>query len=147
MSSDHCKTPPPSSLRDRWRPFATRPYAILWVATVASNIGTWMHDVGAGWLMTELAPSPMMVAMVQAATTLPIFLFALLAGAVADIVDRRKLLIWVNLVLGVLPRVGNGGSRTSWPDDTLAACWSCDLCHSGPGPRSWRQPGKRSCRS
>ena len=82
-------------------PFRHKAFALLWVATVASNIGTWMHDVGAGWLMTELAPSPMMVALVQAATTLPIFLFALLAGAIADIVDRRKLLIWVNLAMGV----------------------------------------------
>ncbi|MEL6218282.1 MAG: MFS transporter [Pseudomonadota bacterium] len=82
-------------------PFRHRAFAMLWVATVASNVGTWMHDVGAGWLMTELAPSPMMVAAVQAATTLPIFLFALVAGAVADIVDRRRLLIWVNAALGL----------------------------------------------
>ncbi|MEL6574359.1 MAG: MFS transporter [Pseudomonadota bacterium] len=82
-------------------PFRHRAFTLLWLATVASNIGTWMHDVGAGWLMTELAPSPMMVAAVQAATTLPIFLFALLAGAVADIVDRRQLLIRVNALMGV----------------------------------------------
>lgn len=82
-------------------PFRHRAFAVLWIATVASNIGTWMHDVGAGWLMTELAPSPLMVAAVQAATSLPIFLFALLAGAIADIVDRRLLLIWVNLGMGV----------------------------------------------
>ncbi|MEM6440972.1 MAG: MFS transporter [Pseudomonadota bacterium] len=82
--------------------FRHRAFAVLWIATVASNVGTWMHDVGAGWLMTELAPSPMMVAAVQSATTLPIFLFALLAGAVADIVDRRRLLIGVNLALGAL---------------------------------------------
>jgi len=70
-------------------PFRHRAFALLWLATVASNVGTWMHDVGAGWLMTELAPSPALVAAVQAATTLPIFLFALLAGAVADILDRK----------------------------------------------------------
>ena len=82
-------------------PFRHKAFALLWIATVASNIGTWMHDVGAGWLMTELAPSPIMVAAVQAATTLPIFLFALLAGAIADIVDRRWLLIWVNVGMGI----------------------------------------------
>ncbi|MEM7060976.1 MAG: MFS transporter [Pseudomonadota bacterium] len=82
-------------------PFGHRAFTVLWIATVASNIGTWMHDVGAGWLMTELAPSPLMVASVQAATTLPVFLFALLAGAIADIVDRRKLLIWVNVAMGI----------------------------------------------
>ncbi|MBK0400980.1 MFS transporter [Limibaculum sp. M0105] len=85
--------PSPSALA----PLRHRAFAILWVATVASNVGTWMNDVGAGWLMTELAPSPATVALVQAATTLPVFLFALPAGALADITDRRRLLIRVNL--------------------------------------------------
>jgi ribulose-5-phosphate 4-epimerase/fuculose-1-phosphate aldolase len=60
-----------------WSPFRHRAFAVLWVATVLSNIGTWMADVGAGWLMTTLSPSPEMVALVQAATALPMFLFAL----------------------------------------------------------------------
>ena len=85
-----------------WSPFTFPAFTVLWVATVISNIGTWMHDVGAGWLITELSPSPAIVAGVQAATTLPIFLFALLAGAVADIVDRRKLLLISNLFLGAI---------------------------------------------
>ena len=82
-------------------PLGRRAFAVLWVATIISNVGTWMNDVGAGWLMTELSPSPLVVAAVQAATTAPVFLFALLAGALADIVDRRKLLIVVNLLMGV----------------------------------------------
>ena len=77
-------------------PFSSRSFAVLWAATVLSQTGTWMNDVGAGWLMTTLAPSPTMVALVQAATTLPVFLFALPAGALADIVDRRRLLLVVN---------------------------------------------------
>ena len=97
MTATTADAPKPSAMA----PFRHPAFAYLWIATVASNIGTWMHDVGAGWLMTELAPSPMMVAAVQAATTLPIFLFALLAGAVADIVDRRQLLLWVNAAMGV----------------------------------------------
>ncbi|MEM6488183.1 MAG: MFS transporter [Pseudomonadota bacterium] len=99
-------------------PFRHRAFTLLWVATVASNIGTWMHDIGAGWLMTELAPSPVMVSAVQAATTLPIFLFALLAGAVADIVDRRRLLVWVNAAMGVaalaMALLVHGGLMTPW---------------------------------
>ena len=85
-----------------WAPFGHTAFTVLWVATVVSNIGTWMHDVGAGWLMTNLSPSPLMVALVQTATTLPIFLFALPAGALADIVDRRRLLIVVQIVMTVL---------------------------------------------
>ncbi|TRW94607.1 MFS transporter [Paracoccus sp. M683] len=68
-------------------------FRALWIATIISNIGTWMHDVGAAWLMTSLSPSPLLVALVQAATTLPMFLLALPSGAMADIVDRRKLLL------------------------------------------------------
>lgn len=74
---------------------------MLWLAMVISNIGTWMSDVGSGWLMTTLIPDPFMVALVQAATTAPIFLLALPAGAVADIVDRRKLLITVTSLMAV----------------------------------------------
>lgn len=58
-----------------------------------------MNDVGAGWLMASLDPSPVAVSLVQAATTLPVFLFALLAGALADMFDRRKLLLLVNIVM------------------------------------------------
>ncbi len=99
-------------------PFRNRAFAILWIATVVSNIGTWMHDVGAGWLMTELSPSPVMVAAVQAATTLPVFVFALLAGAVADIVNRRRLLIFVNVAMGAvasaMTAVVAAGLMTPW---------------------------------
>lgn len=83
-------------------PFRIRIFALLWVATLVSNVGTWMHDVGAGWLMTTLDPAPLTVALVQAATTLPVFLFALPAGAIADIFDRRVLLIGVNAAMMLL---------------------------------------------
>ncbi len=73
-------------------------FRALWIATIISNVGTWMHDVGAGWLMTSLSPNPLMVALVQTATTLPMFLLALPAGALADIVDRRKMLLTAQLL-------------------------------------------------
>jgi MFS family permease len=82
-----------------WSPFRYQAFVLLWTATVISNIGTWMHDVGAGWLMTILSPSPAVVALVQSATTAPIFLFALFAGALADRIDKRRYLIVVNAVL------------------------------------------------
>lgn len=91
----------PKEQASAWAPFAHVAFAVLWTATVISNVGTWMHDVASGWLMTSLSPSPLMVALVQAATTLPIFLFALPAGAFADLVDRRRLLIAVMAVMAV----------------------------------------------
>lgn len=80
-------------------PFAYGAFALLWTATLVSNVGTWMHEVGAGWLMTTLNPSPAVVTLVQAATTMPVFLFALFAGAVVDRVVKRRMLLTVNLVL------------------------------------------------
>ncbi len=74
-------------------------FALLWSATLLSNTGTWMHEVGAGWLMTELDPSPATVALVQAANMAPIFCFALLAGALADRYDKRRILLLANLIL------------------------------------------------
>jgi MFS family permease len=76
-----------------WAPLANGLFRALWIASLASNIGTWMQNVGAGWLMTELSPSPLYVALVQTATSLPVFLLGIPAGALADIFDRRKLLV------------------------------------------------------
>ena len=88
-----------------WAPLKTPLFRALWIATLASNIGAWMHDVGAGWLMTSLSPSPVMVALIQTATTLPVFLLALPAGALADIVDRRRFLIVVQVWMGCVAAV------------------------------------------
>jgi MFS family permease len=73
--------------------FRNRVFTVVWTATVVSNIGGWMYSAAAGWLMTSLNPDPLWVALVQAASTLPIFLFAIPAGAFADIFDKRKFLI------------------------------------------------------
>ncbi len=74
-------------------PFRSRVFLMIWSASLASNFGSLIQAVGASWLMTSLAPSPDMVAMVQASSTLPIMLLSLLAGAVADIWDRRLILL------------------------------------------------------
>ena len=77
-----------------WSPLRLPLFRALWLAAVASNVGTWMHNVGAEWLMTTLAPTPFFVALMQTAETAPTFLLALPAGALADIVDRRRLLLF-----------------------------------------------------
>ena len=78
----------------------------LWLANVVAWLGTWLQNTGAGWLMTSLAPDPLIVAMVQAATIMPVFLLALPGGAMADIVDRRAFLfgaqLWTMFAAAVL---------------------------------------------
>ncbi len=76
-------------------PFRHTAFAVVWTATLVSNIGGWMYSAACGWLMTSLNPDPLLVALVQAASNLPIFLFAIPAGALADILDKRKFLIAV----------------------------------------------------
>ena len=68
---------------------------MLWIATVVGNVGTWIRDVASGWAMTDLSTSPLMVALVQAFGSLPVFLLALPAGALSDLLDRRRLLLGV----------------------------------------------------
>jgi predicted MFS family arabinose efflux permease len=76
------------------RPFRYPAFAVIWTASVAANIGTWMYSAGSGWLMTGLNPDPLIVSLVQVASSLPIFMVAIPAGALADIVDRRHFLIY-----------------------------------------------------
>lgn len=89
-----------------WAPLAEPVFRALWLASLGSNIGTWMQNVGAAWLMTSLTPSPLYVALVQTATYLPVLLIGLPAGAIADIIDRRKVLLvtqgWMTLAAGLL---------------------------------------------
>ncbi|CDM61962.1 MULTISPECIES: MFS transporter [Rhizobium] len=77
-------------------------FAVLWTATVLGNTGSFMRDVASSWLMTDLSAAPATVAMVQAAGTLPIFLLAIPAGVLSDILDRRKFLIAVQLLLATV---------------------------------------------
>ncbi|MEY2654415.1 MAG: hypothetical protein RLZZ524_1443 [Pseudomonadota bacterium] len=65
-------------------------FRMLWLAWLAANLTMWMNDVAAAWLMTQLTDSAVMVALVSAASTLPVFLLGLPSGALADIVDRRR---------------------------------------------------------
>jgi len=80
-------------------PLAIPAYRNFWIAGLLSNIGTWMHETGAIWLMTDLRPSPEMVAYVRVAMALPVFCLALPAGVWADQFDRRTWLISTQLLL------------------------------------------------
>jgi len=82
-----------------WSPLKHSVFRAIWLATVVSNLGTWIQNVGAAWLMTSLSPSALMVALIQTAASLPMFLLSLPAGALADVIDRRKLLLFTQTFL------------------------------------------------
>ena len=89
----------------------------LWAASLAANLTMWMNDVAAAWLMTQLTTSPVMVALVQTASTLPVFLLGLPSGAMADILDRRRYFaatqLWVAVNALVLAALSLAGMLTA----------------------------------
>jgi MFS family permease len=91
--------PPHPAPVSAWSPFRYGTFTIIWIATVVSNIGGWMATAASGWLMTSLDSSPFIVSMVQVASSLPMFLLAIPAGALSDIVDRRKFLLFGELYI------------------------------------------------
>jgi MFS family permease len=111
-------------------------FRAMWVAVLVSNLGTWMQNVGAAWLMTSLSSSPVLIAMVQAANTLPIFLLALPAGALADVLGSRKLLLADNLLslisVSVLAALTLTGSVT--PVSLLALTFAVGIGSALGGP-------------
>ncbi len=102
-----------ATMGSAWSPLARRVFRALWIAALASNVGTLMQSVAAAWLMTSLTPSPLPVALLTTAGSLPLFLVGLPAGALADLIDRRRLVLltqlWmlaVAVVLGALALIG-----------------------------------------
>jgi MFS family permease/quinol monooxygenase YgiN len=92
---DTAADPSPSPLRNPL-------FRMLWGVWITANMCMWMNDVAAAWLMTTLTTSPIMVALVQTASTLPVFLLGLPSGALADIVDRRRVFLFTQIwVAGV----------------------------------------------
>src|SRR6185312_536718 len=91
-----------TSGRAAWSPFRHKVYRLLWIATVVSNVGAWMYSAAAAWLMTSLNPDPVMVALVQVATSLPVFLFAIPAGALADIIPKRRFILALEITVAAI---------------------------------------------
>lgn len=87
---------------DGLAPLRNRTFAVLWVATVLGNVGSFMRDVASAWMATELSPSPTAVALIQTAASLPVFLLAIPAGVLSDIWDRRRFLIAAQLLLALV---------------------------------------------
>ena len=91
--------PPPAS---PWSALHQRVFLWLWLATVVSNVGGWLYNAAAGWLMTSLDPDPLTVSLVQVADSLPLFLFALPAGALADLTDKRRFILVLEILTTIL---------------------------------------------
>ncbi|MFC5606265.1 MFS transporter [Variovorax soli] len=91
-------TPAPGA----FAPLRQTVFAVLWTATVLGNIGSFMRDVASSWLVTDLSASPTAVALIQTAATLPVFLLAIPAGVLSDILDRRRFLIFVQILLAAV---------------------------------------------
>jgi MFS family permease len=104
--------------RSTWSPLAHPLFRALWIASTASHIGSYMTDVAQGWLMSSLTPSPLTVSLLLTAESLPFFALGLPAGALADIVDRRRLLVVTQVAMavavGTLAVVTFTGIVTPW---------------------------------
>ena len=99
-------------------PLSEPVFRALWIATIASNLGTWMQDVGESWLMVSFTKSPILVALVETAGSLPVVLLALPAGALADLIDRRRLLLatqtWMVAVATLMGVLTVSGLMNPW---------------------------------
>jgi MFS family permease len=122
-----------------WSPLLYNWFRWLWIANIVSNVGTWMQNVGAAWLMTQLAPSALLVALVQTATNLPVFLLGVPAGAVGDIFDRRKVLLftqgWMLAAAGILGALTLAGA--AGPQSLLLLTFALGLGATMNGP-AWQ---------
>jgi hypothetical protein len=74
--SDNKPAPTGDARASPWIAFHHTTFTVVWIATVVANIGTWMYNAASGWLMTSLNPDPLTVSLVQVASSLPMFLFA-----------------------------------------------------------------------
>ncbi|WP_246731815.1 MFS transporter [Methylocapsa sp. S129] len=106
MSTDLDASATPTELTpSRWGAFAYAAFTVIWAASTVSNVGTAMFDTASGWLITSLNANPMAVSLVQVAVSLPLFLFTLPAGALADVIDSRRMLIIVEVVIVVVSAI------------------------------------------
>lgn len=86
-------TPLPSASGGTFAPFRYPAFRAIWIANMASNLGAMIQSIAAAWLMTDLTSSHLLIALIQASTTIPVMLFGVFAGAIADNFDRRRVML------------------------------------------------------
>src|SRR3954471_10096987 len=104
-----------------WAPLRRPWFRALWTAQFVGNTGTWAQTVGAQWLMGDLGGTALQIALVQTAATLPVFLLVVPAGALGDVVDRRRLLLLSQtlMVLAAAALAALAAARAVTPDRLL----------------------------
>jgi MFS family permease len=106
-----------------WEPLRRPLFRNRWLASIVSNIGSWMQDTAGTWLMTALTSSPLLIALMQTAANLPVLILGLPAGATADMFDRRRLLLfwqtWMLVSVGILSLLTFMGIISPWTLLTL----------------------------
>jgi MFS family permease len=116
-SASESLTPAAIAPVSAWTPLSHPVFRMLWGVWITANVCMWMNDVAAAWLMTSLSASPIMVALVQSASTAPVFLLGVPSGALADILDRRKYFmitqIWVAAVAVLISAVVASGAMNA----------------------------------
>src|SRR5689334_24105293 len=108
----------PTPSTSGWAPLRRPLFRNRLIASVISNTGSWMQDTAGTWLMTALTTSPLLIALMQTAAALPVLFFGLPAGAMADIFDRRRLLLlwstWMLVVAALLSGLTLAGLVGPW---------------------------------
>lgn len=119
-----------------WAPLTHPIYRDRLIASIISNIGSWMEDTAGTWLMTALTTSPLLIALMQTAASLPVFLLGLPSGTLADILDRRKLLlfwsVWMLAAAALLSALTLSGSIGIWTLLILTFVLSIGTAMNGP---------------
>jgi MFS family permease len=127
---------PAASPPSAFAPLAIRAFLALWIANLLSNTGGWMAMTGAAWEMTSLTPEPIFVALLAAASTLPMFLFCFPAGVLADRFDRRRYIIvcqvWMMAVAAVLAVLAFLGRLDHWSLLALSFCMGLGNAMNAP---------------
>ena len=132
MSSESSANSGAPAGRDwRWGVFGNLAFTVILIASSASNVGFAMFDTSSNWLMTSLNPDPMMVSAVQVATTLPMFLLTLPAGALTDIIDARRMLIGAQIAVTAISIVFAAMVTMHWA--TPAVLLATTFCLGGSG--------------
>ncbi len=131
MSSESTAKSDASAAGLGWGVFGNVAFTVVLIASSASNVGFAMFDTSSNWLMTSLNPDPMMVSAVQVATTLPMFLLTLPAGAMTDIIDARRMLIGAQIAVTAISIVFAAIVTMHWATPTVLLATTFLLGGSG----------------